>query len=47
MGSEFVDWKSTVSFVIPAQSLARTRSGAGIQVFFGLPLNETTSRAGI
>ena len=30
MGSEFVDWKSTLSFVIPAQ--------AGIQVFFGLPM---------
>jgi len=28
-GSEFVDWKSTHLFVIPAQ--------AGIQVFFGLP----------
>ena len=28
MGSEFVDWKSTLSFVIPAQ--------AGIQVFLGL-----------
>jgi hypothetical protein len=36
-GSEFVDWKSTHLFVIPAQSLPRTRSGAGIQVFFGLP----------
>jgi len=28
-GSEFVDWKSTLPSVIPAQ--------AGIQVFFGLP----------
>ncbi len=28
-GSEFVGWKSTLLFVIPAE--------AGIQVFFGLP----------
>ncbi len=31
-GSEFIDRKSTLAFVIPAQSLPRTRSGAGIQV---------------
>ena len=35
-GSNFVDWKSTLYFIIPAQSLPRTRSGAGIQVFIGL-----------
>jgi len=28
-GSEYVDWKSALLFVIPAH--------AGIQVFFGLP----------
>jgi len=30
--SEFVDWKSAYPFVIPAQSLPRTRTRAGIQV---------------